>query len=67
MTIASKNKNHVQNILQKAVSIEAVVNRLLFEEEIIGIKPDLIGYDRSIRVVSNVSEVNIPELSKVLY
>lgn len=43
------------------------MNRLLFEEEITGINPDILGYDRSIKVISNLTAVNFPELSKVIY
>ena len=48
-------------------SCAMVVNRLLFEEDIIGITPELVGYDRSISIVNQITAVHIPELSKVLY
>jgi hypothetical protein len=41
-------------------SCAMVVNRLLFEEDIVGITPELVGYDRTISVNNRITKVHIP-------
>lgn len=57
----------MSEIVPKPFDCDIVVNRLLFEDEINWINPEIAGYDRSFKIENHITAVEIPELPKFIY
>jgi len=58
--LESVNGKYRTQMVRNPFSCAMVVNRLLFEEDIVGITPELVGYDRTISITNQITPVCIP-------